>query len=432
MTVSRNWRVPFFTMWIGQAVSLTGSHLVRFALTWWLTEVTGSATALATATIMFTLPAILIGPFAGALVDRLPRKWVLIISDGTIALFTVVLSVLFWLDKAQPWHVFAIMFVRAVGDSFQTPTMMSTTPLMVPKEHLSRVAGMNATLWGVLSFAVPPLGAVLLSLMGVRGVLPIDVITAAIAVTILAFIRIPQPEGQRVQGKGAGAVLRDLGAGLRYVWDWKGMRYFIMTVLVWGIFITPLMSFQPLLVTEHFKGGALELGWLSSAFGIGLVAGGMVLSVWKGFKRHLATSIFGTLVSSLGRLIVGLSPAHAMWLAIAGQFIAGLGLSAHNSGERAAEQVAVAPEMQGRFFAVRQAAFTALSPISLSIFGPVADAIGVRIFWILMPAAGLVNALVRRFVPAIYHMEDAGADGRPVAAEGKPRSALAALADDDI
>lgn len=114
------------------------------------------AVALATATTMFTLPSIFLGPFAGVLIDRLPRKWVLIISDGSVAVFTAILSLLFWLDVAQPWHVFAIIFLRAIGDTFQNPAMMSTTPLMVPKDQYQRVAGMNATLFGITAFAVPP------------------------------------------------------------------------------------------------------------------------------------------------------------------------------------------------------------------------------------------------------------------------------------
>jgi DHA3 family macrolide efflux protein-like MFS transporter len=413
-TESRNWKFPFFAIWIGQAISMVGSNLVQFALIWWLTETTGSATTLATATIMTNLPHILVGPFAGALVDRLPRKWVLIISDGSIALFTALLSVLFWLDVAQPWHVFGILLIRALGDSFQSPTMMSTTPLMVPRDQLSRVAGMNATLWGVLSFAVPPMGAMLLGFLDVRGILPLDVITAVIALVPIALLRIPQPEAQHVQGTGVRAVVHDLGEGLRYIWDWKGMRWFMATTLVWGVFVTPLISFQPLLVTQHFKGGAVEVGWMSSAFGIGMLAGGTLLSIWGGFPRRLTTSIIGTVVTCLGRLMVASAPATAFWLAIIGQFITGLGFSAHNSGTRAAEQAAVAPEMQGRFFAVSFSMFTALSPISLSIFGPLADIWGVRVFWFLMPAAGFAIAAIRRWVPSIYHLEDAGADGRAV------------------
>ena len=402
---NRNWKVPFYTIWIGQAVSLAGSRLVRFALIWWLTETTGSATILATATSVGFLPTIFIGPFAGALVDRWPRKWTLIISDGTIALLTALLSLLFWLEVAQPWHVLAIIFLRSVGDAFQNPAMSSTTPLMVPKSQLSRVAGMNSTLWGILDFAVPPMGALLLGLLRVRGVLPLDVLTALLALIPLAVIPIPDPEA-KAQGKGAEAVLRDMGAGLRYIWDWRGLRWMMATAAIWGMVLWPVNSFAPLLITEHFGGGALELGWLSSASGIGMLLGGLVLSAWGGFKRHLSTSILGTTISLTGRLLIGIAPASAFWLAIVGQFIGGFGFSARMTGMRAAQQSVVAPEMQGRFFSVQFSLFTALTPISLAIAGPIADAYGVRLFWFVMPIVGLLIAALWRLTPEIYHMED--------------------------
>ena len=410
---NRNWKVPFYTIWIGQAVSLAGSRLVRFALIWWLTETTGSATILATATSVGFLPTIFLGPFAGALVDRLPRKWVLIVSDGSIALLTALLSLLFWLDIAQPWHVLGIIFLRSVGDAFQSPAMTSTTPLMVPRDQLSRVAGMNSTLFGVLNFAIPPLGAVLLGVMGVRGVLPLDVLTALLALIPLAIIAIPDPEVK------AKAVLTDMREGLRYIWDWRGMRWILGTSMAAGIFLAPLFSFTPLLVTQHFGGGALELGWLSSASGIGMLVGGFVLSAWGGFRRHMNTAIVGALISGAGRILVGLAPGTALWLAIIGQFISGVGFSGYMTGSRATQQSTVAPEMQGRFFAVRFSAFTALTPISLAIAGPIADAFGVRLFWFLMPIVSLISAAIWRFVPEIYHIEDRAHEKRSAASGGQ-------------
>jgi DHA3 family macrolide efflux protein-like MFS transporter len=272
----------------------------------------------------------------------------------------------------------------------------------------------------------------LLGFLDVRGILPLDVFTAIAAVVPVALFRIPQPEAQQVQGTGVRAVIRDLGEGLRYIWEWKGMRWFMATTLIWGVFVTPLMSFQPLLVTQYFKGGAAEVGWMSSSFGIGMLAGGTLLSVWGGFPRRLTTSIIGTVITCLGRLMVGIAPPTAFWLAIVGQFITGLGFSAHTSGTRAAEQAVVAPEMQGRFFAVSFSIFTALSPISLSIFGPLADIWGVRVFWFLMPIAGGVLAAIRRWVPSIYNLEDAGADGRATVQGdvGKPKPAISAIVSD--
>lgn len=140
---------PFFIIWIGQAGSLLGSQLVRFALVWWLTKATGSATALALASLAALLPQIVIGPFAGALVDRWSRKLIMIAADAMIALATLVLAVLFWLNVATVWHIYALLLIRSTGAAFHWPAMQASTSLLVPEQQLPRVGGLNQALSGV-------------------------------------------------------------------------------------------------------------------------------------------------------------------------------------------------------------------------------------------------------------------------------------------
>jgi DHA3 family macrolide efflux protein-like MFS transporter len=136
----------FFVIWTGQAFSLVGSQLVQFALVWWLTKTTGSATVLAFATMMALLPQIVLGPFAGALVDRWDRRRVLMVADGGIALATLLLAALYALGLVQVWHIYALMLVRAAGSAFHWPAMQASTTLLVPEKHLSRIAGLNQTI----------------------------------------------------------------------------------------------------------------------------------------------------------------------------------------------------------------------------------------------------------------------------------------------
>ena len=102
---SSRWQIPFFTIWTGQLFSLIGSHLVQFALVWWLTQTTGSATVLATATLVAILPGVVLGPFAGALVDRWNRRKVMIVADGFVALVSAWLAYLFWTGSMSVRHV---------------------------------------------------------------------------------------------------------------------------------------------------------------------------------------------------------------------------------------------------------------------------------------------------------------------------------------
>ena len=405
MTTS-GWKVRFFTIWTGQALSLVGSTLVQFALIWWLTETSGSAKTLAAAATVSFLPTIFLSPFAGALVDRWPRKWVLILSDGSTALFTALLSVLFWLDIAQPWHVFVILFLRSLGDCFQRPAMNSTTPLMVPRDQLTRVAGMNATLEGLIKFVAPPLGALLLALLDVRGILPLDVVTAVVAIVPLLVFSVPQPAGKGVTGAGLRSVLQGLGEGLRYIWNRPGLRLLVATFGLFPLGTQPVAAFLPLLVTQHFGGGALELGWLQSAMGIGTIAGGVLLGVWGGYKRHMTTNVTGTFGMVLGCLLVAVAPSNRLWLALVGFAIIGLALSVRAAGRQAAEQTVVPPEMQGRFRGVNRSVNKAMGPVALALTAPLVDLWGVRALWYFVAAIILATALIRRFVPAIYYIED--------------------------
>src|SRR5215216_2618376 len=190
---TKTWAGRFFTIWSGQALSLFGSALVQFALIWYLTQKSGSATVLAAATLVGMLPQILIGPFAGALVDRWNRRAIMIIADGTIAAFSLLLAYLFATGVVQIWHIYAVMAVRSIGGAFHFPAMSASTPLMVPKEQLTRINGLNQALQGVNSLIAPPVGALLLGVLTTQGVLLIDVGTAMLAILPLLFIPIPQP-----------------------------------------------------------------------------------------------------------------------------------------------------------------------------------------------------------------------------------------------
>ena len=218
------WARNFFPIWLGQAFSMLGSGLVQFALVWYLTDKTGSTAILATATLVAILPQAFLSPFAGALVDRWNRRWVMIISDAITALAVLVLAALFLTKSIQIWHIFVIMFIRSLGGAFQFPAMQASTSLMVPQKHLSRLAGANQALQGLLTIAAPPLGALLMALIPIQSILAIDVITAILAITPLFFVVVPQPEltGGHVPVTPR-VVLKHVAAGLRSVFNWRGM-----------------------------------------------------------------------------------------------------------------------------------------------------------------------------------------------------------------
>jgi DHA3 family macrolide efflux protein-like MFS transporter len=396
---------PFFTIWTGQAFSLFGSALVQFALVWWLTRTTGSATVLALASMMAMLPQVLVSPFAGALVDRWNRRRTMIVADGLIALAVVALAALYALDAVQIWQIYLVMFIRAVGGAFHWPAMQASTSLMVPEKHLSRVSGLNQALQGLAAIVAPPLGALLLDVLPVQSVLAIDVGSAALAILPLLFVHVPQPK-RAAAAEAKRSVLADLAEGLRFLWGWPGMLIVIGIAMAVNLLLHPAMSLQPLLVVDHFDGGALELAWLQSAFGIGFVAGGIALSAWGGFKRRALTGVLALALSGLGFAGVGLAPANAFWLAVGAIFVAGFMTVIVNGSIFAMLQAVVPPEVQGRVFTVVLSGSGAMAPLGLAIAGPVADRLGERTWFVIAGAAMVAMGVGALLIPAVMQIED--------------------------
>jgi DHA3 family macrolide efflux protein-like MFS transporter len=401
-----NWKPKFFTIFSGQALSLFGSSLVQFALVWYLTQQTGSATILATATLVAMLPQIVLGPFVGALVDRWDRRLVMMVADGGIAFATLILGVLFFFGVVQVWHIYVILLLRSVGGAFHWPAMQASTSLMVPQEQLARVAGMQQTLQGLVSIVAPPTGAVLIGLLPTQGVLMIDVVTALLAIVPLFFIAIPQPVREQTErGEHTTSYWQDVREGLAYVARWPGLMAILLMAVLINFLLTPAGSLMPLLVTKHFGLGALEFGLTDSLFGIGMIAGGLLLSVWGGFKRRVLTSMLGIIGLGLGVVAVGLAPANAFWLALAGMAVMGFMNPLTNGPLHAILQTSVKPEMQGRVMSLVGSAATAMTPLSLAVAGPVSDAVGIRAWYIFGGVVCLLMGIGALFIPAIMNVE---------------------------
>lgn len=407
MTKRRKWRVRFFTIWGGQAFSMVGSSLVRFALVWWLTEETGSATVLTSATLISSLPMIGLAPFAGALVDRWDRRWVMVIADAMIALFTGALAYLFWLGIAEVWHVYVVLFLRAFGDVFQTPAMRASTSLLVPKDQLARVGGLNETLLGVINIVSPPLGALLVETINMQGALAIDLITAMMAIAPLLFIRIPQPPVAH-EDEMRDSVWQEMITGFRFVWQWQGLFFMFMVLGGLRFFMAPAFSLLPLMVTDHFGGEALELGWINSAHGLGFIAGGFLLSIWGGFKRRTATAVLGLAGLGVGSLAFGLVPADAFWLAMVAMFLRTMMLPMVRGSVMAIFQIHVPPDLQGRVFNLLLSSLSLMAPVGLALGGPLADAYGVPMIFVITGIGCMGIALIWLLNPSIMQLESEG------------------------
>lgn len=442
---------PFFIIWFGQLFSLAGSSIVQFALPWWLTlratEATDNpATVLAIATLMSVMPQVVLGPVAGALVDRWNRRVVMMVADGVVAFASLILLSLFAMDVAQIWHVYVVMFIRSLGGAFHWPAMQASTSLMVPKKHLARVAGLNQTVNGALNIAGPALGALLLELLqDMTWIMLVDVVTATFAILPLFFVYVPQPKRADMESGGEQPTMwADLRAGFVYAWRWPGLLVILAMSMVINATLTPAFSLMPLLVKEHFlrdvgrvlrvidpalssvlsafglltgegqaMSGVVQLATAEGAWGLGMLLGGLTLSVWGGFRSKVVTSLTGLILMGIGIGVVGLAPPDMFWLAVAALLLAGFMNPIVNGPLFAVLQAAVAPEMQGRIFMLLGSVSILATPLGLGVAGPLADIIGVPAFYVSGGVMCIIMGIIALFIPAVVKIEQRMSDEGP-------------------
>jgi DHA3 family macrolide efflux protein-like MFS transporter len=392
--------------------------LVQFALIWYLTKETESAAVLTGATLAAMLPMIVLGPFVGALVDRWNRRKVMLAADSLVAAATLALAGLFAAGIVELWMIFVIIFLRSIGGGFHRPAMEASTSLMVPEDQLTRVQGANQTLRGGLNILSAPLGALLLEILPIQGILAIDVVSALFAVFPLLFILIPQPKPapDSLPANLVQSVWKDFQVGLDYVMSWKGLIILIGMAVAINVIITPAFALLPLLVREHFQAGAVELGWIESAFGVGSILGGLLLGAWGGFNKRIYTVLMGLFFEGAGLLIVGVSPSDSLLTAAVGIFIVAVSLAVVNGPIMAMLQAAVDAELQGRVFSLVGSLTGLASPFGLLLAGPLAEITAVQTWFLL---GGIISALISIagfFIPALLDIET----GRTAASRSAP------------
>jgi len=397
---------PFMVVFAGQAFSLFGSRLVQFALVWWITETTGLASTLAFASIVAMLPQVLLGPFAGALVDRWNRKTVMMVSDSFIALVVVALAFLYGTGAIRLWHVFLAMFTRSLGGAFQWPAMQATTTMMVDRESLSRVAGMNQSLQGMAAIVAPPLGAFLMQVIPIQTILLIDVATAVLAVGPLFFVKVPQPSREPAEVLGLKTVLSDMREGAMFVWRWKGLRVIMGMSMLINFLLNPAFSLLPLVVTNHFHGGAVELGWLQSANGVGMIAGGLLLGAWGGFRKRIVTAMTSIIISGVFIAAFSFMPPELFLVAVGCVFVFAVFNAMANGTFFSSLQAVIPPEMQGRVFTILMSLSGGMTPVGLAFAGPVSDSLGLFIWFRIGGVVLVLMGAAAFLIPAVMNIEE--------------------------
>jgi DHA3 family macrolide efflux protein-like MFS transporter len=226
-----------------------------------------------------------------------------------------------------------------------------------------------------------------------------------LAIVPLLFVFIPQPK-RADQDAEKTSIWSDLAVGFRYVIGWHGLMVIIVAAMIIHLVLTPAFTLLPLLVKNHFGGGAAQLGLLEGVSGVGMLIGGLTLGIWGGFQRRIYTSLTGFIFMGLSLLLLGVTPGSMFWLALVSAFVLGLMIPFIDGPILAIMQANVDADVQARVFTMMGSLLAITSPIGLLIAGPLSDLVDIRIWFLASGLACLAAGVVLFMIPSVVHIED--------------------------
>lgn len=361
----------FLIFWFGQLVSLLGTGMSRFALTIWAWEVTGQATALALVGAFSFAPAVIISPVAGVIVDRLPRKLVIIMADVGAGLASLAILLLYTTGNLEIWHLYVAGAFAGTFESFQFPAFSSAISTMLPKSQYARANGLLSLAESVSIIGAPILAGLLLAIIGIGGILLIDIVSFLIGVGLVLIITIPQPKQSAAGRESGGSFWHQIAYGFRYILARPSLLGLQLAFLASNFFSGFGLILVPPMILARTMNNELTLASVQSAMGVGGLVGGLLISTWGGPKRRVHGVLAGFIVSGLAQTVLGTS--QALWGWIASSFVLLFVIPIINGSNQAIWQAKVAPDVQGRVFATRRTIAQISGPLGMLLAGPFAD-----------------------------------------------------------
>lgn len=268
----------------------------------------------------------------------------MILADSFIALCTLILAILFWLDVAEMWHIYLLLACRSMGSAFHMPAMQASVPLLAPESELVRIAGINQVIQAVCSVAAPALGALFLGWIHMGGILILDVAGAAFACISLCFVTIPRVNTVRKEAH----LFRELKECFTEIRRKRYMGWFFFFSISVTFFIMPVAILFPLLTLQHFSGDAFDMGLVEMGWGGGALLGGVMMGM-RNYKVN-KVGLINWMYLSLGACFVcmGLLPGDQFLWFVGLSALAGCTGAVYNASFIGVIQLHIDPGVLGR------------------------------------------------------------------------------------
>lgn len=403
------WRRNVALFLSGQTASLFGSMVVQFVVMWYVTLETQSGLAVALYAVAAFAPQGVVSIFGGVLADRMNRRVLVMVSDGSIAAVTLVLALLMANGITDLWIILLAVAVRSVGAGVQTPAVQAMIPQIVPAEHLMRVNGIFGTIQSVMALLAPAVAGAIFAVFGIVPVFFLDVITAVIGIGLLSRVAVPSLDRMT---EATSSYREDLIEGMRYIWSHPLVRWLLMVfALIFLLTVAPSFI-TPLLIARTFGTDEWMLAVLEIAFSIGMMLGGTLVSTVLARHNRMRLILFATYGFAVCTVALGLSPN--LWLFYGFMFVFGLLVPLFSGPFMTIIQETADAEKHGRVFSYVSIVMALSAPLGMIVFGPLADIVSVQT---LLICAGIVMMLVMTVAIILPSGRSALATARPTGSD---------------
>jgi DHA3 family macrolide efflux protein-like MFS transporter len=390
------WKKKVAVFLVGQTITTFGSLLVQYALLWHLTLTTKSGVVLALAAVFGFLPQAVVSIFAGVWADRVNRKVMIILSDSTIALATLVLAFFMLSGVDDLWLIFLVMAVRSIGAGIQMPAISALIPQIVPTDKLMRVNGINSSVQSSLLIIGPVAAAGIYSTFSLAAILFVDVVTAVIGLSLLATIAVPTLS--RAASDEKPSYFTDLKEGLKYIFSHDLVRWVMVIYSIVFLLVVAPSNLSPLMLVRTFGDDVWLLTILELSFGIGMVAGGALMAIFGSKADRLGMMVGTSILFGVLAVVMGFTTNLILFYTLF--FLIGLAVPAFSTSSMTLLQETVEPERQGRVFGFVGIVMAVAMPIGMAVLGPLADIVSVEILLIATGAITVLIAVVAVLLPA--------------------------------
>ena len=387
-TQRTGWQKRILLFLTSQCITLFGSTLVQMAIVWYATMQTASGVWVAAFTVGSYLPQFLISFIGGVWADRYHRKKLIIGADMLIAFATFIMVLAIPHISSEPallGGLLVMSVVRSFGAGIQTPAVNAVIPQLVPAQQLMRYNGINATMQSVVNFAAPAAAGAVFAVSTLRTTLMIDIVTAVLGTGLLSCLVLPK---QDTSFEKSG-VFSDMKIGVRYAFSDRGIGKLLIIYGLFTFFCVPAGYLAGLLVRRVFG----DTYWYLTAVEVvgfaGMMAGGVAMSTWGGFRSREKTLAAGLLAFGSFAIGMGFSKNFILYLGLMAFY--GVALTMVQTAITTMLQERTDTSMQGRVFGLLGTMYAGFLPLGMAVFGPLADILPLQ--WIMI-GSGIALILI--------------------------------------